>query len=528
MNAQKPLSILIVDDDPDHVFLARAALQRAPHWVAETAGTVAAAKEKLREAAYGAVVADFRLPDGEGLDLIDSVPPDTAVVVMTAQGNERVAVEAMQRGAYDYLIKDISFPELLPDVIQKALNRHRSRIEGARQQATVRKENRKLVQANQKLKELDAAKSEFLSTASHELRTPLTIIREFISIMRDGLAGPISDDQRECLDSALGNCDRLETLINDILDLQKIESGRLRIRRRRSDVSSLLRQCYHDFLPRFATRQQTLELDVDPSLPPALCDEDKIGQVLINLLGNANKYAPNGARVVLSAQTRGGRLVVSVEDDGPGIPAEDQVQVFEKFVQLNRQHGKGAKGTGLGLAIAKNIVELHEGDIWLQSTLGAGSTFYFTLPLFTEDRAVEALVRDRLLITEVSGAELTVTLVKIDPESAAATFADPEARRQTLEHLQSIATAQLRRREDEVFVADSETMLIIITESDASEGEAIAERVTRAVGETLGVRARLRQATVTVSSGIDPRDWIAAARERLSPVEVALAGERSA
>jgi signal transduction histidine kinase len=540
MTNEQTIDVLIVDDDPDHVFLARTAFERDPRWVVDSAPTVAAARERLAARNFAVVVADYRLPDGDGLELIEDVQPHGLVIVMTAQGSERVAVDALQRGAYDYVVKDAGFPDSLPDVIDRALAKYRAETEGAERQRHVQLENRKLSEVNQRLKALDVAKSEFLSTASHELRTPLAIVREFIAIMRDGLAGPVTPEQRECLDSALNNCDRLESLVNDILDLQKIESGRVRLRRRRLDLKPLIKECYHDFLPRFSAREQLLELVVSDGLPHVLGDEGRISQVLFNLVGNANRHTPGGSRVRITAHRRAERVIVAVEDNGPGIPAEEQGLVFEKFVQLNRQPGAGARGTGLGLAIAKNILDLHEGDIWLRSTPREGSTFFFALPTYDEGRAVRALVKDRLIVAETSGEHITLALLRLDPprptdvarppEGAASHPATrgraPEARL-TLARAQELAEAQLRRRDDEVFAAEEEQLLVMLTASDESGEDAIVARVVQAVLGAAGPTARFSWSSVSITPGIEPEEWITIAKERLSPA-VAHAGDPAA
>jgi signal transduction histidine kinase len=513
MTHEKTIDVLIVDDDPDHVFLARTAFERDPRWAVDTAPTVAAARERLAARTYDVVVADYRLPDGDGLELIGDLQPRGLVIVMTAQGNERVAVDALQRGAYDYVVKDAGFPDRLPGIIDRALARYRAEMEGAERQRNVQIENRKLSQVNQRLKELDAAKSEFLSTASHELRTPLAIIREFVAIMRDGLAGPVTPEQRECLESALSNCDRLEALVNDILDLQKIESGRVRLRRRALDLLPLIKQCYHDFLPRFTAREQILELVVPESLPYVLGDEDRIAQVLLNLVGNANRHTPPGSRVRVTAHRRGERVIVAVEDSGPGIPAQEQGLVFEKFVQLNRQHGAGAKGTGLGLAIAKNIIDLHEGDIWLRSTPREGSTFFFALPVYGEENAVRALVKDRLIVAEGSGERITLALLRLEHDGSDS--GEPGGRL-TLARAQELAEAQMRRRDDEVFAAEEEQMLVILTASDEEGGDAIAARVVGAVLGAAGPETRVAWSSVTMTPGLEPEQWIAIAKERMT------------
>ena len=217
-NREGKISILVVDDDIDHLELVRTALEGNPLWSIDTAETTEVGFEKIKSGDYRVVLVDYRLPDGNGLDLIDWIKDDSLAIVMTSQGGEEIAVKAMKMGAYDYVVKDAVFFELLPDIVQKAIERHGADLELRQLREILKEENTKLVEANKKLRALDNIKSELLSTASHEWSQPLTIIREFVSQIRDGLAGPTTDDQKECLESALENCSVLDKLLNNVLE----------------------------------------------------------------------------------------------------------------------------------------------------------------------------------------------------------------------------------------------------------------------------------------------------------------------
>jgi signal transduction histidine kinase len=195
-------------------------------------------------------------------------------------------------------------------------------------------ENRKLAEDNVRLRQLDTFKSRFLYRASHELRTPLAIVQDFVGILRDGIAGPLNSDQKDCMDSALRNCERLAHLVDDLLDLQKIESGRLDLRRKRLPLVPILERCARDFRPRFQAKGQRLTLETAGGSLEVLADEARIMQVAVNLLGNAHKFTPAGGAVVLRAFRRGDDAVVEVEDSGPGIAREDQEDVFREFSRV--------------------------------------------------------------------------------------------------------------------------------------------------------------------------------------------------
>lgn len=242
-------------------------------------------------------------------------------------------------------------------------------------------------------------KDEFISTVSHELRTPLAIVKCAVENMKDGVIGELSTKQDRIVKIACANVDRLTKLIDDILDLSRLEAGTVRITRH----SVPLDQLVHDTVRRFTLLAQehgvTLVPNVQFGLDPVHADIDKINQVLDNLIGNAIRFARQRVTVRVQAMgsavtgglpmgpleefiARGGDgVLVSVIDDGNGIPGEKLGQLFSKFVQIDRPSGgAGYKGTGLGLAICKEIVELHDGRIWAESEHGDGARFHFVLP----------------------------------------------------------------------------------------------------------------------------------------------------
>ncbi len=230
------------------------------------------------------------------------------------------------------------------------------------------------------LKALERLKSEFVAVVSHELRTPLTSIRGSLRLLEGGAMGRLPDAAGELVRIASSSTERLMRLVNDILDLEKIDSGRFRLDLRRLDVAALVEQAVA------GVQGMARELGVAVSVTASDAgeipgDEDRLLQVLINLLSNALKFSPAGARVEISAahsERQGVRI--AVKDEGPGIDPEDARRIFGRFQQLDSSDARRYKGTGLGLAIAKAIVEEHGGRIGLDSALGRGATFWFDLP----------------------------------------------------------------------------------------------------------------------------------------------------
>jgi signal transduction histidine kinase len=234
-----------------------------------------------------------------------------------------------------------------------------------------------------KSRRLEAAsrhKSEFLANMSHELRTPLNAVIGFSEVLLQRMFGELNDKQEEYLRDIYASGQHLLSLINDILDLSKIEAGRMELAPAPFHLPSTLENAVTLVKERAARHGIGVELDLDPRLGELVGDERKIKQILLNLLSNAVKFTPEGGRISLKAGRREGVVEISVTDTGIGIAPEDQAAIFEEFRQVGSDERK-REGTGLGLTLAKKFVELHGGRIWVESEVGKGSTFAFTLPV---------------------------------------------------------------------------------------------------------------------------------------------------
>ena len=235
--------------------------------------------------------------------------------------------------------------------------------------------------ANTNLEKLDQTKTEFLSIVSHEFRTALTGIQGFSELIRDGGLEP--DEVRAYGGYIFNDADRINRLIGDMLDLDRMESGRMSMRSGNVDINEVLTEA----LARAGTAAATVEFkaDFDPRLPIVAGDRDRLIQVVSNLVNNAVKYSPDGGTVTLSTRGEGGFALVSVTDTGLGIPPDEIGHVFERFRRVRSGAAQSIPGTGLGLTIVKQIVEMHGGKIWVESAVGHGSAFHFTIPLAVED-----------------------------------------------------------------------------------------------------------------------------------------------
>src|SRR5262247_2605207 len=215
---------------------------------------------------------------------------------------------------------------------------------------------------------------------SHELRTPLNAIIGFSEVLSEGMFGEINEKQTEYLKDILESGQHLLSLINDILDLSKIEAGRMELEATDFDLPSAIENALILVRERAGRRRIMLGRSVDERLGTIRADERKVKQVLLNLLSNALKFTPEGGRIDVRAGLQDGSAEISVTDTGVGIAPEDQEAVFEEFRQVGTA-AKKVEGTGLGLALSRKFIELHGGKIWVKSAVGAGSTFTFTLPV---------------------------------------------------------------------------------------------------------------------------------------------------
>jgi signal transduction histidine kinase len=230
--------------------------------------------------------------------------------------------------------------------------------------------------------ELEAAsrhKSEFLANMSHELRTPLNAIIGFSQVLRDGMFGEVNEKQAEYLDDILTSGNHLLSLINDVLDLSKVEAGQVKLEVQPFSLREALERGVVMVRERATEESVQVALAADPAVDVVDGDERRIKQVIFNLLSNAVKFTPPGGAVDVTTARVNGELRIAVADTGPGIAPEDHERIFEEFQQTAAGLEKG-EGTGLGLALSKRLVELHGGRIWLESEVGKGSTFVFTLP----------------------------------------------------------------------------------------------------------------------------------------------------
>jgi signal transduction histidine kinase/ActR/RegA family two-component response regulator len=265
---------------------------------------------------------------------------------------------------------------------------------------------KRLERANVELLKLSNAKSEFVATVSHELRTPLTAIAEAVGLVEDGSLGTVNKEQLTFLRLAGQNTRRLADLINDLLDLSRIEAGKLELTPRRLDLARLIRDTSVTYSAVAKEKGLTLNVELPASTPPVLADQQSVERVLVNLVGNAIKFTPSGGTITIGVGNTA-EITAFVQDTGVGIPKDQQYRLFGKFEQIARPGEVRPKGTGLGLALSQQLLEMNHGRIWVESEEGRGAKFLFALPAYSEPAHFRALYRQ--FAASVDGGRADVT-----------------------------------------------------------------------------------------------------------------------
>lgn len=265
--------------------------------------------------------------------------------------------------------------------LQQRMAQQRNELRLLRDRLTLT--NQELSAANAELQRLDELKSVFVSVAAHELRTPLSSILGCVEVLLDEDLGGLEREQREYLQLVQDGSHRLLTITNDLLDVTRIEAGRLELVLQPTDLTSVVETVAAEFEAQVSSRAQRLTVHSHSGLPPALLDRTRSVQIIGNLLSNASKYTPEGGHiaVALSPAQEEGFLQVSVTDDGVGISVQDQEKLFERFFRAESALLTGAEGVGMGLHVARSLAELHGGRVWFESELGKGSAFHVTFPI---------------------------------------------------------------------------------------------------------------------------------------------------
>jgi signal transduction histidine kinase len=365
--------VLLIEDNPGDADLVRLRLvESKPTVDVSCVQRLSDGLASLSEKPPAVILLDLNLPDSQGAETFRKVlqkAPDVPVVILSGQDDEALAMKALHQGVQDYLVKGSITRGELDRAMRHAVER----------QALLRSLE---ISRKQQLE----FKNQFLSHVSHELRTPLTCIHQYTTILLDGLAGEIGVEQKDHLQTILRSVNQLGAMVRDLLEASRAEAGKIRLERRCVVMADLIRLAVTMMRATAMEKRVGLEIAVDGTLPFVHGDPDRILEVLINLIENGIKFTPPDGAVTVQASrvpTDPDFACISVSDTGSGIQPEARTLIFERLYQDPNAVDNHRKGLGLGLFIAKELVGLHGGRIWVASEPGSGSTFSFTVPLYS-------------------------------------------------------------------------------------------------------------------------------------------------
>ncbi|NTU78106.1 MAG: response regulator [Chloroflexales bacterium] len=408
--ADTAIHALLIEDNPGDARLLQELLResQAPIVITHT-DRLASSYLCLARGAVDVILLDLSLPDSQGLSTFTSVhaaAPAVPVVVLTGLNDATVALQAMQAGAQDYLVKGQVDGDGLARALRYAIERQRLRDQLERATQALSEERSLLARrvaertadlslANAELARAARLKDEFLATMSHELRTPLNAILGRAEALEEAIYGPVTAEQLTALHGITESGQHLLTLINDILDLSKIESGQLTLERNTLEVDLLCTMAMRMVAQVALAKRLTLTSNLDGQVQLLDGDERRLKQILVNLLSNAVKFTPAGGQVGLEVRGDPEQQTVTftVWDTGIGIAAEDMPRLFQPFVQLDSSLSRQYTGTGLGLALVARLTQAHGGSVSITSTPAQGSRFSITLPWSPADPARDRAAR---------------------------------------------------------------------------------------------------------------------------------------
>jgi signal transduction histidine kinase len=368
MLEKKPI-ILVIDDDESMRDSCTQILTK-DGFQAEIAKDGSSGLEKIKETKPDLVLIDLKMPGINGLEVLEKtkeIDPNIIAVVITGYATVESAVEAMKKEAYDFLPKPFT-PDELRIIIKRGLERRKLILETE----SLRRE-KKLMEKN------------FITMVSHQLRSPLVAILQYFEVILGGMVGEISGKQKEMIQKAQIRLENLMSLINDWLDVAKLDSGQIIDKLKLLSLKKVIKKVLEDMQPLARENDILLELRSSPGNENVLGDEESLKQVISNLVTNAIRYNKPKGKVVITIKENKDFIATEVQDTGIGIAKEHLPLIFDQFYRVSRAESQKVKGTGLGLSIAKKIVDAHAGSIQVSSELGKGSTFTVLLPKAKKD-----------------------------------------------------------------------------------------------------------------------------------------------
>ena len=441
--------------------------------------SVSSGKEMMEE--IGKRLPDLILLDGDDFELLNQFNQkgyqNIPVILISSLNNEKIKDQWFESGVTDFINKPIAMEDVTARVaVQLRIKKILDDTRWASQKTNegIRMLYKELEKKNEKLKEFDDLKDEFVGIVSHELRAPLAIIRESISQVSDGLFGAVPEKQKKNLDKSLVNIDRLNSIIDNLLDIAKLEGKRLEIFKESIDMIALVKEICDNFSAQVQSKNLELRCQFLKEPIEIFADKNKLIQVFTNLLNNALKFTEKGF-IEISVRDTERNMECSIVDTGKGIAKEDLPKMFNKFEQVGRTHGPGQKGTGLGLSICKGIIELHNGHIKVESALNKGTEFTFTLPKCTANELLRETVKKILGLAvkdKTPFSILLLTVKKIDKEHLSP----------LLSSLEKLVNQCLHRRAD-LAIKDTNAIYVILPEASKENAQIVAQRIKKAIDE---------------------------------------------
>lgn len=501
--------ILVVEDNADHALLVTEALRTHADWGVEVCSTIEQAFSRLQSESYQVVLVDFCLPDGNGLDLIEWARDRSSVVVMTSQGSERVAVDALQRGAYEYVVKDSVFQDILPDVIQRSIDRYYADTKTKLLLKNLKEDNLRLTAANSKLVDIDRIRSDCLSHVSQALRNPLGEIRECVEQMGQGR---INQRLKAYLVSSRAECDRLDRVISNMLEMSMNEAGGLRLRRRRLEIGTLLDDCARQLLDSFSSQGQKLQYDLPENLSAILADKQQLTQALQRIIKLVQNSSPRPGIVGF----RIGREETMATID---IYAADTEPADRNLISAEEDTETIRKDRESSLAVASSVIMLHGGSV----KSGKGSTGYNSYSLFLPvyDPGVEKQVflADRRRYASVRGEKLTLSMLRLGGNPNRSSLPPTFDWTVLEDKIRSARPGILRGEIDDMLSHIPENTLMILTNGDEQSGHRILERIIRFIDKDLRLQLPMELTVVTENEDWETGEWLKAAATGFIPVE---------
>lgn len=562
--APKNMRILLVEDDPDDVFLLKGMLNRVEgqKFKVTVAESINACRNQLRTDLYDVLLLDLSLSDSQGLSTLAIVKQGAVgipIIVLTGLQDEKIATEAVRKGAQDYLVKgkvnaDVLLRSLSYAVERNQLNREmcaseerlrtiientsggiliisksgivefanraaeelfgrtKAKLEGrdfgypitrgGSDEIDIIKPDKEHVSAEMQIVELDwqgedaylvllhdiserkrneKMKDEFVGNVSHELRTPLTIIRESISQIADGLCGAINDKQKKYLGKSLRNIDRLKIIIDNLLDISKIESGKVEVFKESFNLIEVVDEIFSDFEPHVRQKNLEFKKNYSANVVMVYADKPKIIQVFTNLVGNALKFTSEGYIEMVVLETED-TIECVIKDTGKGISKNDYGKLFSKFEQLGRLNGPGEKGTGLGLCICKSIIDMHKGSINVNSEVGEGTEFKISLPKSVNKIIISAEFQDYL--NDLIQKSEVFVIVRVQIGSC------DSGRLPTVLHEMGQDVMRLLHRADDLVFMEKDSLYIVLPNTPKGKSDIVISRLS------IGVNARLNSSEI--------------------------------